>query len=327
VLRRWGVVGLVCALSLWLPNAAQARPLDTLRRLPFAATHVAVYWHGHPDAVVRVAFSRDGRTFARSVDAGRDDIGAQRHNGITYGAVLAAPRARVVRILSNQPIAQMSVVALPGRPVKRLLARVTNPEPASPHTPRPPILSRADWGANESLRFSNGSETWPPAFAPTTKLIVHHTDTSNDYADQAGAEAQIRSIYYYHSVTQGWGDIGYNFLIDKFGNIWVGRAGGPRKPVIGAQVYGFNHLSTGVSVIGNFEEAKPGRRVLRSVGRLLGWKLGLHGVRVPSRVAMNGEWYGAINGHRDAGQTLCPGTYLYRRLPAIRRYAAAWQQR
>ena len=65
--------------------------------------------------------------------------------------------------------------------------------------------------------------TWAPQFYATKKLVVHHTDTSDDYTDRAGAEAQIRSIYYYHSVTQGWGDIGYNFLIDKFGNVYEGR--------------------------------------------------------------------------------------------------------
>jgi hypothetical protein len=65
--------------------------------------------------------------------------------------------------------------------------------------------------------------TWAPQFYPSKKLIVHHTATSDSYTDRAGAEAQIRSIYYYHSVTQDWGDIGYNFLIDKFGTIYEGR--------------------------------------------------------------------------------------------------------
>ena len=116
--------------------------------------------------------------------------------------------------------------------------------------------------------------TWAPQFYATKKLVVHHTATSDDYADRAGAEAQIRSIYYYHSVTQGWGDIGYNFLIDKFGNIYEGRysrdyAGAnptgddaTGRGVTGAHTGGWNSGTVGVALLGTLttHDATPAAR-------------------------------------------------------------------
>jgi len=114
-------------------------------------------------------------------------------------------------------------------------------------TTMPPVFSRAQWGADESLR------TWAPQYAPTIKAAtVHHTADTNDYsADQV--PAIMRSIYRYHAVSLGWGDIGYNVIVDKFGRLWEGRYGGLASIVIGAHAGGFNTGTFGVSMMGNYD--------------------------------------------------------------------------
>src|SRR2546422_576845 len=127
--------------------------------------------------------------------------------------------------------------------------------------PGPVTHIAVDWRANESLRFdSTGKEIWPPAFYPVQKLIVHHTATQNNDPDPA---ATVRSIYYYHAVTQAWGDIGYNFLIDEAGRIYEGRhtfdyASGTSPTgedsrgygVTGAHAQGFNSGTVGIALLG-----------------------------------------------------------------------------
>ena len=192
---------------------------------------------------------------------------------------------------------------------------------AGVRAPRPHIRWRKAWGANESWRTSR------PRYGRVKAGFVHHTVNANGYS-RSDVPAIIRGIYAYHTKSLGWSDIGYNFLIDRFGRKWVGRYGGPKWAVIGAHTYGYNHLSTGMAAIGNFQKRRPSRAMVRAFGRMMGWKLGLHGVRAGDRSRwLDGTRFRAITGHRNAGQTLCPGRYLQRRLPAIRRTAIRWQQR
>ncbi|MBE3075513.1 MAG: hypothetical protein IMZ75_11330, partial [Actinobacteria bacterium] len=175
------------------------------------AEHVAVYWRGNPQARVTLAFSSDGTHFGEPVDAGRDELGEQRDNGTTYGAIQEAHGAVAVRVMTDRPISRLTVLGMSdgtaaaqrSAPGARAVAAAVQPLAAA--VAQPLVVSRAPWGADERYM------TWAPQFYQTRKLIVHHTATSNDYGDRAAAEDQIRSIYYYHSVTQGWGDIGYNF--------------------------------------------------------------------------------------------------------------------
>jgi hypothetical protein len=185
---------------------------------------------------------------------------------------------------------------------------------------RPRIRSRAAWGADERLRSGR------PSYGRVRAGFVHHTVNANGYS-RADVPAIIRGIYAYHTQGLGWSDIGYNFLVDRFGRIWEGRFGGVRRNVIGAHTYGYNHLSFAMSAIGNFQTTRPSRAVRRAYGRLMAWKLALNGVRAGSRQQLRGRTLRAISGHRDAGQTACPGRRLYRRIPAIRRTAVRIQQR
>jgi hypothetical protein len=89
-------------------------------------------------------------------------------------------------------------------------------------TSSPVYVSRSQWGADESLRFdAAGNEIWPAEYFPAQKLTVHHTATTNGDPDPA---ATVRAIYRYHAIDRGWGDIGYQFLVDT-----------DRRPTAGAQ--------------------------------------------------------------------------------------------
>ncbi|QBX56325.1 hypothetical protein EXE58_13170 [Nocardioides seonyuensis] len=182
---------------------------------------------------------------------------------------------------------------------------------------QPTIFSRAQWGADERIRDASN-----PSYGTVNAGFVHHTVNANEYTE-ADVPGIIRSIYAYHVKSRGWRDIGYNFLVDRFGRIWEGRYGGIDRPVIGAHTLGYNHASFAMSAIGNFDVVQPTDEMLRAYGQLFAWKLSLHGVNPASMSQKVGKsTFAAINGHRDAGSTACPGKYLYARIPSIRQYSA-----
>ncbi len=187
--------------------------------------------------------------------------------------------------------------------------------------PKPKIFSRSQWGANESLR-DPGSLHYFEVHAG----FVHHTVNANGYTrDQV--PGILRGIYAYHTQSRGWSDIGYNFLVDRFGRIWEGRFGGVDRPVVGAHTLGYNDNAFAMSAIGNFEEVRPSDAMVEAYGALFAWKLALHGVDASSsRQYVTSRYFQAINGHRDADSTACPGQYLYNRVPDIRDIAATTQR-
>ena len=300
------------------------------------ATTVAAYWQGNAAAHVTLAFSADGVLFGTPRPAGRDEIGGQRKNGTTYGALLATPGAVAVRVRTDRPLTRLTVLGL-SHPMTTVAApKLSLGLPAAEAaTAEPSVVSRPSWGADPSYM------TWAPQFYATKKLVVHHTATTDDYADRAGAEAQIRSIYYYHSVTQGWGDIGYNFLIDKFGTIYEGRysrdyAGAnptgddaTGHGVTGAHTSGWNSGTVGVALLGTLttHDATPAAR--SALTRLLAWEASRNGIDPEATEPFVNPVSGAaitspnIAGHRDYAATACPGDTFYPTLPSIRRDVAA----
>ncbi|MBJ7358442.1 N-acetylmuramoyl-L-alanine amidase [Nocardioides sp.] len=186
-------------------------------------------------------------------------------------------------------------------------------------TPKPVIYSRAQWGADESKRDGK------PSYFEVHGGFVHHTVNANDYKRE-DVPAIIRSIYAYHTQSRGWSDIGYNFLVDRFGRIWEGRYGGVDRAVVGAHTLNYNSYSFAMSAIGNFELVQPPTEMIQAYAALMAWKLSLHGVSAASTIQRIGSKnFQAINGHRDAASTACPGRYLYAQIPEIRRLAALAQ--
>ena len=188
-------------------------------------------------------------------------------------------------------------------------------------TPKPQIFSRAQWGADERMRDKSSLH-----YYEVHAGFVHHTVNANGYT-RAQVPSLLRGIYAYHTQSKGWSDIGYNFVVDRFGRIWEGRFGGVARPVVGAHTLGYNDYSFAMSALGNFETTRPSSALLDAYGQLFAWKLSLHGVDASStRQSVGPKVFRAINGHRDAGQTACPGRYLYAQLPSIRSRAASYQK-
>ncbi|MBV9829965.1 MAG: VCBS repeat-containing protein, partial [Marmoricola sp.] len=182
--------------------------------------------------------------------------------------------------------------------------------------PKPYIYSRAQWGANEKMR-----EQGPPNYGTIKTGFIHHTVNANNYT-AAQVPALLRGIYAYHTQSRGWRDIGYNFLVDRFGRIWEGRYGGVDRPVVGAHTLGYNEVSFAMSAIGNYDIAQPPQAVLDAYARLFAWKLSLYNIRADAtHLWVKNRYLNAINGHRDVDQTACPGRYLYAKIPEIRAMA------
>jgi hypothetical protein len=298
--------------------------------LPRPATDVAVHWRGQRGAHVRIAVSRDRVRFGNPRLVRLDELGEGVKSGETYGAVMAARGARAVRVWSDRPLRRLTVLALTdrGAPARLPLRSLAS-------TTQPLVISRAGWGADESLRFdSTGKELWPPAFYPIQKVIVHHTATQNNDPDPA---ATIRSIYYYHAVTQGWGDIGYNFLIDEAGNVYEGRYSRQYAPgesptgedlngngVTAAHAQSYNSGTVGIALVGTLtnQDATPATR--SALERLIAWIDSSHGIDPQGSALYTNPISGLqatfpnIAAHRDVAATECPGGSFYATLPTIR---------
>ena len=186
----------------------------------------------------------------------------------------------------------------------------------------PAIVPRSAWGADESIRRNE------PEYASSVRLaIVHHTAGPNSYSPSQAA-AIMRGIQIYHVKSNGWNDIGYNFLVDRYGTVYEGRYGGIDRNVIGAHARGFNTGSVGAAVIGTFESAAVPAAAAASLEKLLAWRLDLaHVDPLSTLTAISGGserfpvgipvFLRAVSGHRDTGLTACPGDLLYAQLGAI----------
>jgi hypothetical protein len=189
----------------------------------------------------------------------------------------------------------------------------------------PAVYSRAQWGADESLR------TGAPQYAATVKAAtIHHTADTNGYT-AAEVPAMLRAIYRYHTVSRGWADIGYNVIADAYGRLWEGRYGGLANPVIGAHAGGFNTYTFGVAMLGNYDVAAPSFALVSAVADIVAWKFALYRVDPKGTVALTSgggstvRWPAgtAVNlptifAHRDTGLTTCPGDFGYARMGDIR---------
>ena len=285
---------------------------------------------GHGSLTVGLRTSSDGVTWSRWFQAPLevvDDGGRPQ----AYTDPLWTGPARYVQVRARgadgapEELTGVRVVTLdPGADDGHAGAVPAAARGASPaDTPSPPaIVTRAEWGADEKLRADD------PEYAPVKVAFVHHTASGNGYTE-AEAPGIVRAIYAYHTKSLHWDDIGYNFIVDRFGTIYEGRYGGIDRGVVGAQVGGFNTGSTGISVIGTFTDVTPPAIAVSAVERLLAWKLAVAGLDpngtgvltcgLTDMYKKGAEvTFPVIAGHRDANFTECPGDKLYALLPAIR---------
>jgi hypothetical protein len=198
---------------------------------------------------------------------------------------------------------------------------------------QPDIVSRAGWGADDCPPRSGAD------YGEVRAALVHHTVSTNTYTREE-APSVVLGICRYHRNSNGWNDIGYNFLVDQYGTIYEGRAGGIDRPVIGAQAQGFNGQTTGIASVGTHTDSPMTGAALDSFARLIRWKLPIHGQPTSGTVLLTSAGGSAnrypsgaevsferVSGHRDAGKTACPGEAGYAQLPELRSRVGGVQPR
>ena len=323
------------------PGAGRPAVLTTILRSHRAFQTLGVTWDQpagvEPDlTVVLRTRSRQGWTGWQPLEvqdgAHTTDGAARGLRGGTEPAWVGPSDAVQVRVdvrSGRLPHALRVELIDPGTSDFDRVAGQVPPMSAAATARQPQILSRAAWGANEA-RVRNA-----PTYMSTIRAgVLHHTADRNNYT-AAQVPAIIRGDYAYH-LRRGWNDIGYNFLVDRFGRIWEGRRGGVTLPVQGAHAGGFNTDTFGVAMIGNYQDVRPSAASVSAVVRLFAWKLDLNHRDPRGRTRLVSAGGGTsrytagtevskpvIMGHRDVGRTACPGRYLYALLGSIRARVAA----
>lgn len=298
----------------------------------FPATHVGFSWTGEDKTGVRFRpISLDGKKgpWRRATQAHDAERGDQHFSGVIAVDRLAGLVWQGVR-KDGADMGPVTLDYLNTVDGERYLQRIPAVANAAVETPN--IVTRAEWGADESLKSTSGGCT--RSFYKPQQLFVHHTAGANF---DSNPYATMRAIYWYHTVRQGWCDIGYNFVISHDGTVFEGRWARTYAPfehhdgetrdgriVTGAHVSGFNSGSVGVSLMGNYSQVELPPEARRSLAELLAWEADRHGLRPKGTHTYRNPETGAtrrlpyIAGHRDAGYTECPGNFVYAALPAIR---------
>jgi hypothetical protein len=347
----------VCALALGLVSAhssaapavgsrgrgritvpvTRARSVHAISRrhvdLAWAATHIVFSWRGPARAVEYRTIGRDG-VRSRWVRAPEDHALASGRR--RFSGVHAVGRARSLewRPPRGAPVQRVSVHYMNTLDGPRRVLR--GGIEAAPPEGILDVVTRAEWGADESIKKTRGG--CKRRFFPVQQIFVHHTAGSNG---DPHPEATMRAIYYFHTVTRGWCDVGYNFVVGPGGRIFEGRWARPfprgeihdsedpsGRVARGAHVAEFNSGSVGISLMGNFSTTDVPRAMRRALVRTIAWEAARHGLDPLARHVYRNPETGlrkrlrVIAGHRDAGQTSCPGGNLYGRLGRIRRAAA-----
>jgi len=270
---------------------------------PFEAA--ALTWSGPANVRIRVG----GQWITPAID---DDITDRHATAITHFEA-----AKSLEYEFDGAVANVTVTLFPPAPL------TTSLSPRERVQGEGSIVSRIDWNCPDG----ESAPLWPPAYTMVTHAVVHHTAGANDLTNWA---AEVRNIWYFHTFTNGWGDIGYNFLIDPNGVIYEGRAGG--DSAIGAHFSCRNTNTVGVALLGTFSSVPPTAAALSSLEKLLAELCARNAIdptvllfHPPSELLLP-----TILGHRDGNpstktctRTECPGDVLYSMLPMIRSDVAA----
>jgi hypothetical protein len=315
---------LVCVLALAPPALAAspadpARPADFERAAPNRASAtvsaprpfnlVGLHWRGSatPDVELRVRRSHGWSRWQHlgvHAEGGSDPVWVGRARTVQY------------RLDTRVPGLRLHFVAVGKR---RTMARS-----AQTATTPFPYVTREQWGAAGCVPRE------APSYGSVRAVQVHHTVSLNDYTPEE-APAIVLAICRYHRNSNGWNDIGYNALVDKYGTIYEGRAGGLDQAVIGAHAQGFNSQTAGIANIGDYTSVGASPEALSATATYIRWKLGVHGEPLSGPVTLTSAGgsesrYPAgtqvtlerVIGHRDTGKTSCPGDALYDQLDEIR---------
>jgi N-acetylmuramoyl-L-alanine amidase len=313
--------------------------------LPSGTTHVGIHWRGEArkTASVHARTAGDGGRWSEWVELAIDDdpFGDEE----TFAALLDVRGATELQYRVTLPggrrLDRVTVTTIDADAQSGSAVLDSAAHAASGTTAKGPSGSfttldgrqrgfhtREDWGCDESLGLkADGSRIWPAMFVRPLKVIVHHTATSNRYSDSA---PEVRAIYAYHARTKGWGDIGYNALVDRFGNLYEGRRGretSPREYLssggVAGHVYRHNYGTVGAAVLGDFTKRKislsntTDSNMAKALEDLVVYECGRGGMRADGSsdfLKSDDSWHDrmpTISGHKDSEASLCPGSSLY----------------
>ena len=308
-----------------LPLHGERSPSSTTTTRPFQL--VGIHWKGPGRLELRTR--PPGGRWSRWQPVQEDDgdvpdassAEARQTSGWRLSAPVWVGRAVGIEVRAIGRVTRARALTVRS-PVSKVPLRVT----AATGMPR--VVLRSGWQADESIRRAK------PVYADTLRMAyVHHTAGTNTYS-RLEAPAVVRGIEVYHVEGNGWNDIGYNALVDRFGTVYEGRFGGLDRNVVGAHAKGFNTGSFGIAVMGDFRTVDPPPAAVDALVRTLAWRLDLAHVDPLSTfnaISSGNERFApgipvflrAISGHRDTGLTTCPGERLYAQLPTIARRVAA----
>jgi hypothetical protein len=339
------VTALLSVLALALPGLSEAGVTMSVREEPVVAPRstsdairvmpvrvvavpfnlVGLHWRGIGKVYFRTAGARGWSPwrFARPEADDLPDLGsaeAERARGWKLGNPFWTGSASRIqyRLVGEVDRLRSYLVRSTVSSTPRTVARAT----------RPPIVLRSGWGADETIVRS------APWYADRIGFgVVHHTAGAQP-STPAQSAAIVRAIQRYHVQGNGWNDIGYNFLVDRFGQVFEGRAGGISRNVVGAHAQGFNTGSVGVAVLGTYSAVGIEQSAKDALVALLAWRLDVAHVDPASSVVWRSGGnprYPAgtlvslrtVSGHRDTGPTSCPGQILYDTLPELAALTAA----
>lgn len=322
----------------------QVKPTGTSARLFFRFNTLAAGW-GEWQEVIGDLDNKFGATEG-SVST---FVSTEKSSQLQYKVMLESDDSRLSPQIDNLEITYLNAQDNPSViRQESLVASITTPVNISSPIK---IISRTEWGADESLRYytedrpapklvaadpdflktysaelkiaktvptEDGKDlTWPLQYPEkVSKFIIHHTATTKDLDNPAQA---IRNIYYWHAITKGWGDIGYNYIIDPKGNIYQGRYGD--DGVVGGHAGTANVGSIGIAVLGNYQDNEVPEAVVNSLAALIKMKAEKLNIDPAGKSNFRGEYSDNVMGHRDVMSTTCPGDKLYNYLPVIRNIA------
>jgi len=315
----------------------------------FAFTHVGLHWRGSELCRPQLRTSPDAALWSAWRPITLESRPAENPMGECFATLFGAERERFAQYrlpIAGPPIEAATLTFLNSADGPRTQLPVSGDWQMSLGKGggqkgadfRTDVISREAWGADESLRFADsGAEEWERLYVAPRIIVVHHTATRNRPSDPA---ADVRAIYAFHAVTQGWGDIGYNALIDHEGRIYEGRRGRDRDPlgllerdvlsngIVAGHALNFNYGSVGVALLGNFQEESPTDQAWQALESILMFEHRRNRIdprRTIDFARADELWrydFPTMPGHRDCNDTECPGDFVYPRLPELRERVA-----
>ena len=309
----------LAAPSGGLSTAGSTSPSHVLRT-PRRFNLVGLRWRGSAEPAIRLRVRRIAAGWSRWQELeAHADHNPDRRRGepvVSSSDPLWVGSAQAVQYRLSRPVRGLRLHFVNVRSELRT-ARAAQVAP-------PPFVSRRDWGA------SGCRPRQAPDYGEVKAVHVHHTVSLNDYAPEEGP-AIVLSVCRYHRNSNGWNDVGYNALVDKYGVLYEGRAGGLDQAVVGAQAQGFNDETAGIASIGDHTSVGATPETLSALANYIRWKLSVHGQPLFGPVAIRSSGgpatkYAAgrtvtlerVIGHRDTGRTACPGALLYAQIDELR---------